>query len=162
MIPRVTEHHVHPNNFQKMRVKYAAQIFSFSVYAAINTLMFAKILPEDARATADFIEQMNNLFDVLNSSTVQSKYKYKNSFSFKKYQLEALKDALKTFKNMIAVDPRNGKNNTNRIKTFKNIAISIQSILMLATVLKNEGFKSLYTRRLNLDCLENLFGAIRQ
>lgn len=162
MIPRVTEKHLHPNNFQKMRVEYAAQIFSYSVYAALNILIFAKILPEDARATADFIEQMNNLFDVLNSSTVQSKYKYKKSFSFKKYQVDVLKDAIKTFKNIIAINPRNGKNNTNRIKTFKNIAISIQSILMLATDLKNESFKSLYTRRLNKDCFENFFGAIRQ
>ncbi|CAG4931767.1 unnamed protein product [Colias eurytheme] len=158
MIPKVTEKHLHPSNVEKRRVKYAVQIFSLSVYAAFNKLILDRILPECARATADFIKQLNDVFDVLNSSKKQAKYKYKNSFSFKNYQVDALNEALKTFNKIIETTG----NNTSEIETFKNMTISIQSILMLATDLKNEGFKSLHTRRLNQDCFVKFFNAIRR
>jgi hypothetical protein len=35
--PKLTEKHIHPNNFAKMRVKYATQVFSPTVAAAICT-----------------------------------------------------------------------------------------------------------------------------
>lgn len=162
LIPKITEAHIQPNNFQKMRVKYAAQIFSHSVYAALSVLIHQNTLPEEARATADFVQKMNNIFDVLNSSSVRSTYKFRRAFSFKKYQLEVLEDAITTFSHLKAIDSKKGANNTNRIKTFKNLQITIQSILMLCKDLKEEGFNNVFTRRLNQDCLENFFGTVRQ
>lgn len=80
LIPKVTEKHINPNNFQKMRVKYAAQIFSRSVFAAISVLVSNHSLPEEAQYTADFIEEINNIFDVLNSSKVSCPNKYQKHF----------------------------------------------------------------------------------
>lgn len=162
MIPKVTEKHIHPNNFQKMRVKYAAQIFSRSVFAAINVLVKFNVLPEEAKHTADFIEKMNNIFDVLNSSQVASTNKYKKAFSSKPYQVDTLEEAAKMFENIKAIDKTKGVNTTKRIKTFKNILITIRSILMLSQDLESKGIKFLFTRRLNQDPLENFFGAVRQ
>jgi len=35
--PKLTDSHINPNNFEKMKVKYAAQVLSHSVSAGINT-----------------------------------------------------------------------------------------------------------------------------
>uniref|UniRef100_A0A2A4J5S8 THAP-type domain-containing protein n=1 Tax=Heliothis virescens TaxID=7102 RepID=A0A2A4J5S8_HELVI len=162
LIPKLTDAHINPNTLQKMRVKYAAQVFSRSVYATMNVLIANKTLPEEAKATAEFVEKINNLFDVLNSITVNSANKYKNSFSQKIYQINVFDDAVETFSRLRAIDSRKGTDNTNRIKTFKNLQITVNAITMLFKDLKKEGFKYLFTRRLNQDCLENFFGSVRQ
>uniref|UniRef100_A0A1E1WCZ7 THAP-type domain-containing protein n=1 Tax=Pectinophora gossypiella TaxID=13191 RepID=A0A1E1WCZ7_PECGO len=162
LIPKITEAHVKPNKNQKTRVKYAADIFSNSVYAALLILISNKTLPEEAKATAEFVHKMNNLFDILNSNTVQTNNKFQKAFSLKKYQLDVLEDAMTVFKKLKAIDSKKGVDNTKRLKTFKNIQITIQSTIMLCKDLKKEGFNSVFTRRLNQHCLENFFDAVRE
>ncbi|CAK1591187.1 unnamed protein product [Parnassius mnemosyne] len=162
LIPKVTEKHINPNNFQKMRVKYAAQIFSRSVFAAISVLVSNRSLPEDAQYTGDFMQEINNIFDVLNSSKVSCPNKYQKAFSNKQYQIGILEEAVAMFEKIIAIDKKTGKNKTNQIQTFKNIQITIKSVIMLSRDLQEKGIKFIYTRRLNQDCLENFFRAVRQ
>jgi len=50
-----------------MRVCLAAQVFSHSVAAGLQTWVHTKESPSDALQTAAFVEQMDSLFDVLNS-----------------------------------------------------------------------------------------------
>lgn len=162
LIPKITNAHIEPNNFQKMRVKYAAQIFSRTVYGALNTFIFAKLLPEEAKATSEFVKLINDLFDILNSSKLKSNNKYQRAFNLNKDQLEVLDKAQNMFKKITAINRKKGTNTTNKIKSFKNFQITIQSIIMLSRDLKDEGFNFIFTRRLNQDPLENFFGAIRQ
>lgn len=82
-----------PNNFQKMRVKYAAQIFRQTVYGALNTFIHAKFLPDEARATAEFVKSINYLFDVLNSKSVKRNNKYQRELTLNKDQIEVLDSA---------------------------------------------------------------------
>ncbi|CAH1378510.1 unnamed protein product, partial [Tenebrio molitor] len=37
LAPKLTEHHIHPNNFEKMRVKYAVHVISATVASALET-----------------------------------------------------------------------------------------------------------------------------
>lgn len=78
------------------------------------------------------------------------------------FQVEFLHDCL-DFLKKLEVQDKNNVIITNKIKSFKCLKISINSILNLWSNLKNTGkFKFLFTRRLNQDCLEIFFASIRQ
>lgn len=67
---KLTDAHIHPNNFQKMRVKLATQVFNKTFSAVMNTCIHTKDLrSETADNTANSLLNMNNLFDHLNSRT---------------------------------------------------------------------------------------------
>lgn len=53
-------------------------------------------------------------------------------------------------------------NVTNKIKCINSLKITINGVLQIWNNLSSIGLKFLFTRRLNQDCLENHFGAIRQ
>lgn len=80
----------------------------------------------------------------------------------KQYQIGLLEEAASMFEKIIAIDKKTGRNKTNQIQTFKNIQITIRSVIMLSRDLQEKGIKFIFTRRLNQDCLENFFGAVRQ
>lgn len=156
--PKLTDSHMNPSNFEKMKVKLAVQVFSQTVAAALSTYMSLGALPSSAVGTITFIDKMDKLFDILNSSTATSGKKYNKPFEGKLYQVEFLKEMAETFKNMQAFD-RSGKNVTGKIKNFRCWQITINGILMLWEDMKKP---RIYTRRLQQDSLENFFGAIRQ
>ena len=52
LAPKLTEKHLHPNGFSKMKVNLASQIFSHGLSAAINTYVYVHALPGDAIGTA--------------------------------------------------------------------------------------------------------------
>ena len=54
MAPKHTDKHIPP--FSTMQMNLAAQTQSYSIAAGINTLCALKCLPDDASATAEFIE----------------------------------------------------------------------------------------------------------
>lgn len=69
---KLTDAHVNPNSFEKMRVKLAAQIFSQSVAAGMEVYISHASekfsLSQEAYATITFIDTMDKLFDIFNSS----------------------------------------------------------------------------------------------
>ena len=67
--PKLTETHVDFNNFEKMKVKYATQIFSRTVASGIYLNARLGGLPPEAIGTAKFIKNLNDIFHVFNSST---------------------------------------------------------------------------------------------
>ena len=69
--PKLTEKHIHPTNFQKMKVKYATQIFSHTVAAAICTYFSVGSLAPSALGTAELLSRFDSLFDCVNSSNLQ-------------------------------------------------------------------------------------------
>lgn len=81
LAPKLTDVHVNPNNFQKMKVKLAAQILSATVSAAFNTYISLGILPAEASFTAEFIDRFNKLFDILNASTLSNSNPNKKAFT---------------------------------------------------------------------------------
>lgn len=57
---KITEVHINPNSFQKMRVKLASQLFSHTMASAIRTCVATNELKSStASDTADFVDFMN-------------------------------------------------------------------------------------------------------
>ncbi|KAF0746202.1 THAP-type domain-containing protein [Aphis craccivora] len=67
--PKLTDAHINPSPFQKMKVSYAFQFFSATVAASMRSCVEYGKLPHAAETTVNFIEYMDKLFDILNSRT---------------------------------------------------------------------------------------------
>ncbi|KAI4468165.1 thap domain-containing protein 9 [Holotrichia oblita] len=161
LAPSLSDAHLSPNNFQKMKVKLAAQILSASVAAALNTYIALNFLPAAAMATATFISKIDNLFDVLNSQSFSSTKILNRPFKGDKSQMKVLDEMLELFRNLTILN-ENGVDVTKKMNFINGWRITITSILALWELMKNKGMKYLCTRRLNQDALENFFGTIRQ
>lgn len=160
LLPKLTDEHINPNNFQKMKVKLASQIFSATVAATINTYVSLNHLSEEAMCTATFISLMDNLFDVFNSLTFKSNKILNRPFTDTPEQQQILQSALNFFKN-VRIRNSKGKDVTNTVKFIKGWIISINAFLYLWESQKQVGIEHITTRRLNQDCLENFFSKIR-
>lgn len=84
---KLTDTHVQPSGFDRMKVKYAVQILSATVAAALKTLYVLKILSVNALAIIELIEKFDSLFDMFNSSTVTDKKSHKQAFTGAQHQL---------------------------------------------------------------------------
>lgn len=144
-----------------MKVKLATQVFSYSVHVGMSFYIGFGSLPSEATETAEFVNRVDQLFDILNSSQTFASKKYNAAFKSNSFQLEFLMDCLSFFKSL-EIQDKNNINVANKIKFIKSLIISINSIIQLFYYLReNAGFEYILTRRLNQDCLENHFGKIR-
>lgn len=159
--PKLTDCHINPTNFNKMKVKYAAQVFSASVVAGMSLYIRFGALPAEAVTTAEFVERIDKLFDLLNSSRTSGTKIYNRAFKGLEYQVNFLKDCIRFFEK-IQVVSKDGENITKRVKCIKYIRITISGILHLWDMVRNLNYEYILTRRLNQDCLENYFGFVRQ
>lgn len=160
--PKLTDAHINPSNFDKMKVKFATQVFSATVSASLNLYIRFGFLPAQAVYTADFIDRMDKLFDLLNSSHTIANKIYNRAFKGLEFQISFLQDCLNFF-DKLEVRTKKNINISHRIKFLKCIKISIKGLLILWTNLHLKGnYSYLFTRRLNNDDLENLIGKFRQ
>jgi len=67
LAPKLTCPHIYPNAFQNMRVYLAAQTFSATVAAGMETYLALNKLPISSKQTINFFKDMNKLFDIFNS-----------------------------------------------------------------------------------------------
>jgi len=80
LAPKLTYAHINLGPFEKMRVYLAAQVFSLSVAAGINTHLELGKLPLEAKCTINFINIMDKLFDTFNSCKVPNRKSYRRPF----------------------------------------------------------------------------------
>lgn len=79
---KITDCHINPGPFKKMSCKLALQVFSKSMYAAMRTCINTNELKSStATHTAEFVKEINNLFDCLNSQYLYSSNPYKCAIS---------------------------------------------------------------------------------
>ncbi|KAG5873519.1 hypothetical protein JTB14_026605 [Gonioctena quinquepunctata] len=161
LAPKLTDNHLFPNNFQKMKVKLAIQVFSSTVAAGLNAHISFGNISAEAVHKVSFIENMDKLFDLFNSSKFGKVKDFNRPFMGSEEQIEFLEKNKTMFREM-RVLTGNKKDVTNRMKFIKAWQITISAILSLWPILKEKGLNKLFTRRLNQDCLENFFGKIRQ
>jgi len=164
MAPKLTYAHVHPGPFEKMKVRLAAQIFSHSVAAGMSVALNQGILPTTSKCTINFINFMDRLFDIFNSSDTSNSKIYNNPFKNEKHQKDHLTIMEKILKNMKVIHKFNGFDVTKKVNFINGWLISISGLKMLWNSLnpeQNEEY-TLRTGRINQDCLENLFGTFRQ
>ncbi|XP_059046613.1 uncharacterized protein LOC131842112 [Achroia grisella] len=155
--PVLTDHHIHPNMKQQMRVKLAAQVFSHSVAAGILAKIASNELPNEAHATATFVKKMDDLFDSINADSpdLRRGKKYSCNLTMRSPHLALYKDMRKFISSMKYLSSRTTPPSQDGwIQT-------LNAIERLWNNLQVQKVKSLSTRRLNQDPLENCFGCIR-
>ncbi|KOB56716.1 hypothetical protein OBRU01_25786, partial [Operophtera brumata] len=99
-------------NFVKFAKEIAVQTLSRTVSAALHTYIDLGNISEDARPTADFLQLMNDLFDVLNSSKINGCNKFQVPFTLNKNQENLLNNSKEMFAASEAINRNTGKNNT--------------------------------------------------
>ena len=159
--PKLTEKHIHPTNFNKMRVKLATQVLSHTVAASLCTYASLGGLPSTAMGTSEFLSKFDSVFDCVNCSTLHSTKNLKCPLNDTSPNKKFMKEAIIFIKKLKVF---NGNEEvTGRIKCLKGWAITLSAILAIWDHLKaNHAFKYILTRRLNTDPIENFFGTIRQ
>lgn len=154
MAPKLTTMHVFLKDYSKMKVKLATQLLSHSVYAGMSSMISSKILKVDARPTALFVKNIDDLFDLVNISKLNEDKPSRNAENlFKDFtRFDIHLSFLKEIE--IPKYPHNPE-------FLHGLKLSLLGIKMLCSDLKTEGYEYVFTRRLQQDCLENLFATVR-
>ena len=158
---KLTDKPIQPNNFNKMKVKYATQVLSHTVAASLCTYISLGVLPPSAMGTAELILKFDNLFDSVNSCKLHSPKKLKTPITETSNHVNFFNETIAFISSLKVFD--GSTEVTGRIKCIKGWLITINAIILIWKHLqKNHNFTFLFTRRLNTDPLENFFGTIRQ
>jgi hypothetical protein len=152
---RLSDSHFSLPMGQKMRVSLAAQVLSHSVSSGIRTLVHHHVLEAAALQTADFVQRVNDLFDMLNSVRLYDKgFKQpicRGSLASQSDQLREFEAFLQSWQ----FQPRSGRAGRVTMKFKEAWCLSIAALRHLCTMLiQEEGFDFVYTRRLTQDHVE--------
>ena len=156
LAPKLTKRYMCEDGFSKMQVSLATQVMSGTVAAGIYTHSITHLLPQEAVHTAEFVQQVDKLFDCFNSIR---KYHFKNVFGgihSDSCHMGFIREITKYIKSLEICTPPHVQ-----IYCVDGWLINLASLQALWQDLQCYEVKYLLTRRLNQDCLENLFGKLR-
>lgn len=158
---KLSELHLNVSGQQRQRVKYAAQLLSNSCSNSLKYLGDRGLLrSSNWKETADLIKLVDEWFDVMNSSHKFGEKRSLDAFGVNlSHQTNILLKMIEVMSSMRVKDPlRKGL-----LMFQKGAILSSYSLIGLYNMLQ-ESYKVQYilTRKLNQDCLEHLFGCIRQ
>lgn len=156
--PRLSKAHLETKKFSSMKVKLAAQVLSHSVAAGICLLSTLGQVSSDATFTADFIGQMDELFDSFNSTSLTHSKPMASALTHTSNHIDMWKSKIQFIKSWHFI---NSEGRYVRAACKNGWILTINAIIQLWEFLKNQGFQFLLTKRLNQDCLENVFSLIR-
>ena len=160
--PKLTENHIHPNGFKKMKVKYATQVLSHTVAAAISMSVSVGALPTTASGTAEMISKFDQIFDSLNSSSFKDSKIFRRPMSADSPHEKFLSEMVDFISSLRVIDPTTNKDVTNILKCLKGLKLTLNGTLALWKHLQTlYSVQFLITRQLNQNPLEN-FGSVRQ
>ncbi len=161
--PKLTEKHINPNDFMKMKVKYATQTLSHTVASTISTYVSLNALPPSAVGTAELISNFDNIFDCLNSSSLNSPKTYRKAMSKDSPHHQLIADMLKFISSIKVINKETQADVTNQLRCLKGLIMTLNGVNALWSHLSEDcSLRFLMTRRLNQDPLEIFFGMIRQ
>ncbi|KAF0718378.1 THAP-type domain-containing protein [Aphis craccivora] len=141
-----------------MKVRFASQVFSATVAAGMRTCIKCNTLPIAADTTVNFIDNMDKLFDILNSKPKADGKEFNLPFKNNPKQKNHLIIMLNIFKNMRVIETKSVNGITTnvdvkqRIKLINGWQITIKSLLQLWDDIQKPQY-FLCTNRLNQDCL---------
>ncbi|CAH2085875.1 unnamed protein product [Euphydryas editha] len=155
--PALTDQHINPNVKQQMRVKLAAQVFSHSIAAGLLVKIAKNELPNEAHATASFVSKFDELFDAVNADSPDLRRGKRHSTN-----LTSRSPHIALFNEMRRFISSMKYLGSKTIPPSQQGWIhTLNAIERLWNNLQAKNIKSLSTRRLNQDPLENCFGCIR-
>lgn len=157
MAPKLTKKKIsNLKFFSKMKVNYAAQVLSNTVAASLETLVEQSQLPEEASATSIYCKNFNDLFDVLNSSSVKTKVPMRKPLLKDSRAIEFLEECLTWLEKLKEC-------NKNRpVQFIDGFRMTINVVLRLRKLFTDLNLPCLRTRRICQDPLEVFFGKVRQ
>ena len=159
MVPKLNLRTVSPKQLlfgARMKVKFAVNVLSHTVAATLNTLAQQKKMKKDVLATSAYCHKMNDLFDVLNSSSSKDIVPLRKPLKDNSPGIMVLTDSLDWLKNLQEA-------NTGRpqVKFLKGFRQTINGVLELRKIFSEKKLVYLHTRRICQDPLELFFGKIR-
>ena len=128
-IPKLTSKHINPSNFDKMKVKYATQVLSHSVAAALCTHISFEALPQDTEETTEFIIIFNDLFDCLNSSTFSTPVILRKPITPDSSHLTYLLEVLSVIDSIQFFEPEKGQKIKFKIKCIQGWKTTINAVI---------------------------------
>ena len=164
---KLKKDHFECSGSQRQNVALAAQLFSRRTACAL------RLLNPDKKEQADFVELINNCFDIMNSRSSEGHKQYdyalgwENDFKKMVNQLEILNKSKNEIANMriiIKVCKKTGQvfQKKSLLPFQKGWIVSINAAIELVDKLRLKyDAMFLLTARVNQDCLECLFGIIR-
>ena len=158
--PKLTNSHLYPNNFQKMKVKLATQILSHTVASAIFMAVSGCLLPSSTVGTAELIDQLDKIFDCLNSSSFQTPKIYNHPLSSQSHHIKFMTNMCSLVGRIKVKDLASGKDVTSNLKCLNALQLTIKGTLQVWNSLQSSSLQFLCTRRLNQDPLENFFDCV--
>lgn len=163
LAPKLTDKHLDPKAFKKMKVKCATQVLSRTVVVGMSTYMQFGKLPQEAAFTIRMLKKFDKLFDIFNSNSYSTTKMYRKPLTTESVkQITFLNKMLEFIGNLRVVHKYNHRDLTNHVQFLRGWRISIKSLLGLRNDFPSSDFKEIFTRRLNQDGLENFFGLVRQ
>ncbi len=170
---KLTQRHIAPNNWEKMKVSLAVQVLSRSVADALSR----KILDQgrvELTGTRDYVFECNHLFDQLNHGSLIGSEDMQSTGSpedrTKASWAEKLEQSSEWFNHQAALQQeKQHLTASDRERTWLaaqtqfDVTLGIRGMLgFAAAFLARYPDAKLLPCRFNQDALENLFGQIRQ
>jgi hypothetical protein len=123
--PKLTQKHLHKNGFQKMKVKLATQVLSHTVASTMNMYISLGALLPSAVGTAVFITNLDNIFDCLNSSSLNSRKVYKKPMSKDSPHHQFIVDMLEFIGSIKVINKQSEADVTNQLKCLKGLKMTL-------------------------------------
>lgn len=127
---KLTDKHLNPNGFQKMKVKFTTHVFSHTVAAAILMCVSVNALPPSAAGTAEFLLKFDKIFDSLNSSNLNSPKPHRRAMSASSVHKEFIPRAIQFVKSLKAKNVATGADVTKKLRRIKGFQITLQALLL--------------------------------
>jgi hypothetical protein len=138
MAPKLINEHLEPPPiYGKMNVKLAAQVFSATVAAGIQTHVATSSLPADTLVTGKFCLKMNNVFDILNISQKSAILPFQSALTVESEEALTLIDsAILWFKSFNILD-KQGKVVNSKFRCIGGIILALTSVKNLVFYLRD-------------------------
>lgn len=151
----LTDAHVFPNDIKKLKTDFVAEIFDSRLANCMNLYIRFKpdLVPLQAKATAHFLEMLNNLYEMLNTPTA-----HESSSGSSLLQKDFLVKCSDTFQKL-GLD---NEDITSSIKCFEEWSITIRGLLNLNKLTRRHFVWCTLMKRANQECLTNFFDTLRE
>lgn len=157
---KLTDGHLKPDMQMRIIPKFAIELMSNSVATEMNSYIFQEKLPTSATGTAEFIDLMDKLFDMLNSRKEISINEFNCGFKGTKHQVRFMEKMINFFENLKVYDSKE-EDRTNDVKFITGWLVTIKSVMKLWNIVKVHGYPCLMTANINYDFVDTFFTILR-
>jgi hypothetical protein len=135
--PKLTNTHISPNGFQRMKVKLATQVMSHTVSAAMLMAVSGGLLPPSAAGTAELVANFDKIFYSLNSTSFKSHKPHNRPITAESDHCQFMNEMRTFVKGITVINPTTGKDVTSQLKCLKALKMTLNATILLWNSLKS-------------------------